>query len=248
MGKVATSIKQDARLTLNGEIWKPIPNYPNYFASNLGRIKRGAYSYTQQNPIRNCLCRHVMPEKIMAQHLVKTITRPNRRGIGYLFCAPRINGVNKRLAVHVAVATAFLGERPQGYDVCHIDNNPMNNRIENLKYGTRKENMANSIRDLSLAHTPLTAEQIIEIYTTRRQLYGITRVLFNDIIAGRKFSSVTGAERKHLVPIPESVIADIKSLPRKVACAKYGLSLHQIKAIRAGKCAALRPNNNIAWL
>lgn len=36
--------------------------------------------------------------------------------------------------VHNLVAEAFLGKRPQGYDVDHIDFDRTNNRVDNLRY------------------------------------------------------------------------------------------------------------------
>ena len=42
--------------------------------------------------------------------------------------------------VHVLVAQAFLGSRPEGMHVCHIDGDKTNNNLSNLKYGTPKEN------------------------------------------------------------------------------------------------------------
>lgn len=36
---------------------------------------------------------------------------------------------------------AFVGPCPDGMEVCHNDGNPENNRVENLRYGTRSDNM-----------------------------------------------------------------------------------------------------------
>lgn len=36
--------------------------------------------------------------------------------------------------VHNLVAEAFLGKKPQGYDVDHIDFDRTNNRVDNLRY------------------------------------------------------------------------------------------------------------------
>lgn len=42
--------------------------------------------------------------------------------------------------VHVLVAEAFLGDRPEGHHVCHTDGNKRNNSLSNLRYGTPQEN------------------------------------------------------------------------------------------------------------
>lgn len=42
--------------------------------------------------------------------------------------------------VHTLVACAFLGERPNGLDINHIDGNKKNNNASNLEYVTRSEN------------------------------------------------------------------------------------------------------------
>lgn len=46
----------------------------------------------------------------------------------------------KTYTIHKLVAENFLGERPDGYIVDHIDNNPLNNRLDNLQYTTYKIN------------------------------------------------------------------------------------------------------------
>ena len=56
-------------------------------------------------------------------------------------------GRRRTQQVHRLVAEAFLGPRPEGADIRHLDGDPTNNRASNLAYGTRSEN----IRDL-VAH------------------------------------------------------------------------------------------------
>lgn len=56
----------------------------------------------------------------------------------------RICIANKREFIHHLVAYAFLGERPDGMHIDHIDRNPKNNNISNLRYVTPKENLYNS--------------------------------------------------------------------------------------------------------
>jgi hypothetical protein len=43
----------------------------------------------------------------------------------------------KSVYVHQLVADTFLGPRPDGQVVVHVDGNPDNNNAENLAYGTR---------------------------------------------------------------------------------------------------------------
>lgn len=53
--------------------------------------------------------------------------------------------------VHVLVLTAFVGPVPAGMEGCHIDGNRANNRRDNLKWGTHRENVADQIRHGTLA-------------------------------------------------------------------------------------------------
>lgn len=47
------------------------------------------------------------------------------------------------ILLHRAIVELFIGEIPDGYDIDHIDTNKLNNRIDNLRIVTRKENMGN---------------------------------------------------------------------------------------------------------
>jgi HNH endonuclease/NUMOD4 motif len=53
------------------------------------------------------------------------------------------NGGRQRATVlHILVAEAFLGPRPPDAEVLHIDGNPKNCAVDNLRYGTKIENEA----------------------------------------------------------------------------------------------------------
>jgi hypothetical protein len=49
-------------------------------------------------------------------------------------------GNKKVIAVHILVALAFLGERPEGMEINHRDRNTLNNYATNLEYVTSSEN------------------------------------------------------------------------------------------------------------
>lgn len=54
-------------------------------------------------------------------------------------------GVTKTKYVHELVLLAFEGARPKSIEGCqirHLDGDPFNNCLSNLKYGTAKENAA----------------------------------------------------------------------------------------------------------
>lgn len=53
---------------------------------------------------------------------------------------------SKLFRVHVLVMLAFIGPRPPGLYVCHDNGDPADNRLENLKYATPKENSADRKR------------------------------------------------------------------------------------------------------
>lgn len=50
----------------------------------------------------------------------------------------------KTIHVHTLVARAFIGPKPEGYEVDHIDFDKTNNTVKNLRYITIKENRGRS--------------------------------------------------------------------------------------------------------
>ena len=109
------------------EIWKDIPGYEGkYQASNMGRIKSlGRY-------VRTARGQRYVKEKILKQHI--------RDVGGHLGVSLGKDAHN--IGVHRAVAMAFLG-LPENEDlyVLHCNGDPTDNRPENLRYGTQKENI-----------------------------------------------------------------------------------------------------------
>ena len=58
-----------------------------------------------------------------------------------------IGGKIRKVFLHKVVAECWLGAKPEGYEVDHIDRNSLNNHWTNLRYVTRSEQMLN--RDYS---------------------------------------------------------------------------------------------------
>lgn len=63
--------------------------------------------------------------------------------VGYYAVWVNIKGVCKRVMIHKAVAECWLGDKPEGMEIDHIDRNPHNNHFSNLRYVTHSEQMKN---------------------------------------------------------------------------------------------------------
>lgn len=56
------------------------------------------------------------------------------------------NGKRKTSKIHRLVLEAFVGPCPSGMVTRHLDGNPKNNKLNNLKWGTHSENTQDSIK------------------------------------------------------------------------------------------------------
>lgn len=114
------------------EKWRSVVGYEGlYSVSNLGRVRRDAPS---ARPGSTCKVGRVM--RVSPSH------RRRRDGsIKYEYLGLSLNNSagKKRIFVHQLVAAAFIGLRPQGSEVNHIDGNKWNNRLTNLEYLTKTE-------------------------------------------------------------------------------------------------------------
>lgn len=73
--------------------------------------------------------------------------KPSKNPRGYLITNIMMpDGSTKGISIHGAVAKSFLGDKTiEGLEVNHIDGNKENNRLDNLEWVTRSENMKHSV-------------------------------------------------------------------------------------------------------
>jgi hypothetical protein len=121
------------------EIWKDVVGYEGYYkVSNLGRVKS--------------LDRIVKHSKEWNQKkkgkIIKLAKRPN----GYIAVGLSKNGKVSQMYVHRLVAEAFLPNSENKEHVDHINTIRDDNRADNLRWTTRKEN----------ANNPMTIEKYKE--------------------------------------------------------------------------------------
>lgn len=112
------------------EIWKDIDGYNGlYQVSNLGNVKSIERFRTNGKGWF-----------IQKPRILKTGKRN-----GYLIVNLCKDGVVKTFKVHRLVATHFIPNPENKPEIDHIDINPLNNRVENLRWVTHKENMNNPL-------------------------------------------------------------------------------------------------------
>lgn len=114
------------------ENWKDVVGWEGlYQVSDLGRVKSLERTFTTRNRWGEML--KTKRERIMQPNL--------SGGYPYLSVTLQRDGYLKRRSVHSLVCEAFHGPRPTPKHHCaHGDGDPINNRADNLRWATVKEN------------------------------------------------------------------------------------------------------------
>jgi len=117
------------------EIWKSVWDWERLFeVSNRGQVRSldRYVRFGKGGKYRRRIAGHVI-----------TGTVDNR---GYRIVTLSNGGCHVKLGVHTLVLSSFVGPRPAGKECRHLDGNPLNNRLENLCWGTDKENSDDKAR------------------------------------------------------------------------------------------------------
>ena len=116
----------------DGETFKDVPGYEGlYQCSSLGRVK----SLERKIILYNGSL-HPYRERFLKQ---------GKKKDGYLIVVLYKDGITKCFPVHHLVMLTFVSPRPEGMDIDHKNTIRVDNRLSNLHYCTRKENMNNCI-------------------------------------------------------------------------------------------------------
>jgi hypothetical protein len=143
------------------EIWKELPSYEGiYEVSNLGNIKslsrikfnKGKFPF---------ICK----EKIL---------KLGKDTNGYYSVSLYKNGKIKTSNPHRLMAIAFLGHKPCGLKlvVDHINNNPLDNRLENLQIITNRENASKDRKNGTSKYTGVSWDKERNKWTVRFKING----------------------------------------------------------------------------
>lgn len=181
------------------EIWKPVPGYPIYEVSNLGRVRSLDREIFYVRDGKE-YCR-TMPGKILKQANVR----------GYRTVTMFKDTVQISKKVHRLVARVFIGKPPfSGALVRHQDDNPANNRASNLLWGSSLDNSrdmverkrqhrgpqskygkgdAKLIRDIdAYIYAGFSTTEIVE-------RFGVTKQFVTRLKYGRTWSDVSGTKK-----------------------------------------------------
>ena len=165
------------------EEWRPVPGYEGqYEVSNLGRVRSMSRTVTYRGgaprQLRTCEIR----------------CRPG--GNGY----PRVCLSGQLKLIHSLVAEAFLGPRPEGQEVRHLNGDRADPRLSNLAYGTPSQNWRDCYDYGGRGgRGKLFAEQVLDIRRraengeNQRELaaeYGVSRQTVVNIKSGKTFSFI----------------------------------------------------------
>lgn len=103
------------------ETWRDIPGFPDYQASNLGRVRSRKWGTWK-------------------------VLRPTEHSrTGYLVVSLRVDGRYIARSVHRLIAATYLGEAA-GRDVNHKNGDKQDNTIANLEYLSRGDNHRHAYR------------------------------------------------------------------------------------------------------
>lgn len=105
-------------MTNPNEIWLLVPDFPAYEVSDMGQVR-----------YRN--------GKIKTPQLNKN---------GYLYVILWKRPAYKAWQIHRLVLSVFTAPRTKEYDACHNNGVRTDNRMENLRWATRKDNEADKIK------------------------------------------------------------------------------------------------------
>jgi hypothetical protein len=104
------------------ERWLPVPGWAGYEVSDQGRVRSR---------------QRTLPDGRTAGGVVRRAS-PDRKG--YLRVHLRNGRQSSTKKVHVLVAEAFHGRRPQGMQILHRGDDKSRNGAADIRYGTRKQN------------------------------------------------------------------------------------------------------------
>lgn len=179
------------------EVWVDTPRR-GYQVSSWGRVRNAGFSIIQHSHRNGKKMRFVRSFK-------PRLMKRSRTPTGYVQACTGRGGIRN---IHTLVLLSFIGPCPEGMECRHLNDNKADNRLENLAWGTRQENIADRLRNgiagrqygEGSPHAILTKEQVLVIraryarggvsqYALARE-YGVHQITISQIITRKTWKQI----------------------------------------------------------
>lgn len=224
------------------EMWKQVPGWEGYYsASSLGRIKRDAGS-----------------PRCKADRLIT----PALSKYGYFLVSPvRVGYKQRPVAVHRIILETFVGPPPTDkHQGNHLNGIKTDNRVANLEWATRSENIAHAYANglhgryigSAASAAKLSEADVVDILARvaareyRRDIaarFGVSTKAIDEIVGGHHWTHVQrpdlSTKRKGRDVLTPDDVRDIKRRlavgdRKKDIAVAYGVSVGAIQHIHSG--------------
>lgn len=173
------------------EEWRLVAGWPGYEISSLGRL--GSW---RKSPNEKTLPRE------------RRILKGGNTDFGYrrAVLTRESDGRRESKLLMRMVAEAFIGPKPSGMVMTHLDGNKHNDSAANLAWRTQRENIHDKIRHGTMprgeenGHAKLTADQVRKIRTSSKsgaalaREYGVRPCTISGIIKRRTWAWLSDSE------------------------------------------------------
>ena len=117
------------------EQWRPAVGWEGaYSVSDLGRVRSESRSIAMRNG----------RTRRLAEKILKPSQSPKNLRMILVLCD---ESGRTTVSVDKLVMEAFVGPRPAGLERLHWDDDPTNNALSNLRYGSRSDNLRDAVRN-----------------------------------------------------------------------------------------------------
>lgn len=137
---------------------------------------------------------------------------------GYNFVFVNIKNKVRRVSVAKAVAECWLGQKPEGLEIDHINRDSQDNRWQNLRYVNHSEQMRNRV----------LSDRLIAIATANCMAWN-AKVSVPVIVDGERFGSIYAAAR-HLAVVHGVTVEHMRGKLKSRRSNIYGHTITYLNA------------------
>ena len=116
---------------MSAEKWRPIQAHPGYEVSDQGRVRLVV----------------LRGRRLAEPRILKIWDGRGSRSGANPRASVSLGDRSRKASVAALVCEAFIGPRPDGLFILHWNDDPWDNRLANLRYGTRQQNAEDARRN-----------------------------------------------------------------------------------------------------